>query len=146
MKILLVNGPNLNMLGKREPEIYGTETLADIESSFQAFCRARGWVPLCFQSNSEGEMVDFIQKEGASSNFLLINAGAYTHTSVAIRDAIKSVDLKIIEVHLSNVYKREPFRHKSYLSDIAEAVLAGFGSFGYTMALQYIDKKGDNNE
>ncbi len=134
--VLILNGPNLNMLGTREPEIYGSQTLADIE----ALCRSQGTslgLGIDFrQSNTEGELVDWIQGAPDSAAAIIINAGAYTHTSVALLDALRSADLPVIEVHLSNIFQREPFRHKSYVSEAATGVICGFGAHGYEMALQ----------
>lgn len=135
-KILVLNGPNLNMLGVREPAIYGKDTLADVE----ALCRKTGkalGIGIDFrQSNLEGELVTWIQEARGKMAGIVINAGAYTHTSVAILDALSLSELPVIEVHLSNVYKREPFRHKSYISGVARAVLCGFGAHGYALALE----------
>ena len=138
-KVLVINGPNLNLLGTREPEIYGATTLADVEAGLCAQGEALGVEVLCFQSNHEGAIVDRIHAaRGEGVGWVLINPGAYTHTSVAIRDALAGVAIPFIEVHISNVHKREPFRHHSYLSDLAEAVMAGFGTQGYGLALQFI--------
>ena len=142
-KVLVINGPNLNLLGTREPEIYGATTLADVEAGLRAQGGQLGVEVLCFQSNHEGAIVDRIhaaRTEGVA--WILINPGAYTHTSVAIRDALAGVAIPFVEVHISNVHRREPFRHHSYLSDIAEAVMAGFGTAGYGLALQYIASRG----
>jgi len=134
MKILVVNGPNLNMLGRREKSIYGDATLDSICEGMKQ--RADGRCELeFFQSNHEGDIIDMIQRTDA--NGIIVNAGAYTHTSIAIRDAFLSVSIPFIEVHLSNVYKREEFRHYSYLSDIAKGVIAGFGAQSYMLALDY---------
>ncbi|MCD8554069.1 type II 3-dehydroquinate dehydratase [Seleniivibrio sp.] len=134
MKILVVNGPNLNMLGRREKSIYGDATLDSICEGMKQ--RADGRCELeFFQSNHEGDIIDMIQRTDA--NGIIVNAGAYTHTSIAIRDAFLSVSIPFIEVHLSNVYKREEFRHYSYLSDIANGVIAGFGAQSYMLALDY---------
>lgn len=141
-KILLINGPNLNLLGTREPHLYGSTTLADIEAGLAADAAALGLALACFQSNHEGAIVDRIhqaQAEGAA--FIIINPGAYTHTSIAIRDAFAAVTIPFVEVHLSNVYQRESFRHHSYLSDVAEAVLVGCGVMGYQLALQLVAKR-----
>ena len=138
-KVLVINGPNLNLLGTREPEIYGATTLADVEDSLRAQGETLGVELSCFQSNHEGAIVDRIhaaRTEGVA--WILINPGAYTHTSVAIRDALAGVAIPFVEVHISNVHRREAFRHHSYLSDVAEAVMAGFGVHGYDLALQYI--------
>lgn len=134
-KILLINGPNLNMLGIREPEKYGRVQLSTIEEKVAEKVKARGYSFLSFQSNSEGELVDFIQREGIESVGILINAGAYTHTSVAIRDAILAVNCPFVEVHLSNIFKREKFRHVSYLTDIAVGIISGFGMESYYLAV-----------
>jgi 3-dehydroquinate dehydratase-2 len=134
--VLVVNGPNLNLLGTREPEIYGRTTLSDIESRIADLGRELGIIVETFQSNSEGEIVDRIQQARGRVDVLIINPAAYTHTSVAIRDVISAVEVPTIEVHLSNVYKREPFRHHSTIADIAEARLMGFGAEGYLLALR----------
>lgn len=136
-QFLLLNGPNLNLLGTREPGIYGSATLADIENSLTAEAAKLGHTLSCFQSNQEGLLVDRIhaaRKEGV--NFILINPGAYTHTSVALRDALLGVAIPFIEIHLSNVFTREPFRHHSYFSDIAVGCIVGLGPSGYRLALQ----------
>ena len=138
-KVLVINGPNLNLLGTREPHIYGSTTLADVENGLRVQGEALGVELLCFQSNHEGAIVDRIHAARAEGvGWILINAGAYTHTSVAIRDALAGVASPFVEVHISNVHKREAFRHHSYLSDIAEAVMAGFGTMGYDLALQFV--------
>ncbi|MBI2382682.1 MAG: type II 3-dehydroquinate dehydratase [Gammaproteobacteria bacterium] len=134
--ILLLNGPNLNLLGTREPQLYGASTLADIEQELDREAGKLGHTLQCFQSNHEGALVDRVQaarREGIA--FILLNPGAYTHTSVALRDALLAVDIPFIEVHLSNVHAREPFRHHSYFSDIARGVIAGLGPQGYRLAL-----------
>lgn len=135
MKLLIINGPNLNMLGQRESAIYGSLTLEDINANLIEKADGRAELEF-FQSNHEGAIVDRIQQ---SSGFdgIIINAGAYTHTSIAIRDALLSVKVPFVEVHLSNVYSREAFRHKSYLSDIASGVAAGFGFMSYVFALEF---------
>ncbi len=133
--ILVLNGPNLNLLGTREPSIYGAETLADVEARLAARGRDRG-VGIDFrQSNHEGELVTWIQEARDRAAAIIINAGAYTHTSVAIHDALRAAGLPVWEVHVSNVYRRETFRHHSYISGIAEGVIAGFGTRGYDAAL-----------
>ncbi len=137
MKILVLNGPNLNLLGTREPALYGTTTLADVEAASRAEAQAHGHELLGFQSNHEGSLVDRIHAaRGEGVAFVVINPGAFTHTSVALRDALAGVAIPFIEVHISNVHRREPFRHHSYLSDIAEGVIVGLGTQGYVMALQ----------
>jgi 3-dehydroquinate dehydratase-2 len=134
--ILILNGPNLNMLGKREPAVYGAGTLADIETA----CHAKGkelGVGIDFrQSNTEGTLVDWIQAAAGTAAGIVINAGAYTHTSVALHDALRAAALPVIEVHLSNVYAREAFRHHSYISPVARGIIVGFGPQGYTMAIE----------
>jgi 3-dehydroquinate dehydratase-2 len=134
-RILVLNGPNLNLLGTREPAIYGRTTLADIAAACQAHGTKAGLVVECRQSNHEGELVDWVQEARDKQDALVVNAGAYTHTSVAIRDALAAVGLPFIEVHLSNIYKRETFRHHSYLSALAEGVICGLGAQGYLAAL-----------
>lgn len=137
-KILIINGPNLNLLGTREPQIYGSITLADIERDAAAKGREWGLDVVCYQSNSEGDLVSRIHAaRGEGVEGIIINAGAYTHTSVAIRDALAGVAVPFVEVHISNVHKREPFRHHSYLSDQAVGVIVGLGVYGYEAALRY---------
>jgi len=133
--ITILNGPNLNLLGTREPEIYGATTLAAIEGQCAEAAKANGYVIDFKQSNHEGELVDWVQQAGQTSAGLIINAGAYTHTSVALHDALKSVAAPIIEVHLSNIYQREPFRHHSYISPLAKGVICGLGPKGYLLAI-----------
>ena len=134
--VLVLNGPNLNMLGKRQPEIYGRETLADIEKACRIEGTRLGLDTEFFQSNWEGALVDRIQAAREQNAAIVINAGAYTHTSVALLDALNAAELPVIEVHLSNIYKRESFRHHSYISPAAVGVIAGLGSQGYMVALQ----------
>ena len=142
LKILLLNGPNLNLLGTREPQTYGHTTLSDVESAATAQVNARGGVLECFQSNHEGALIDRIHAARLDgTGHIVINPGGLTHTSVALRDALAGVAIPFIEVHISNVHKREEFRHHSYLSGIAEAVLCGFGTSGYSMALNHICDK-----
>ncbi len=145
--ILFVNGPNLNMLGIREPDRYGHMSLAQIESGMKDKAHALGFILKTFQSNGEGELVSFIQAEGRNAKGLIINAGAYTHTSIAIRDAILSVQLPFVEVHMSNIFSREQFRSLSYLSGIAVGIISGFGAYSYELAVeamaQYL-KRGGN--
>lgn len=134
--VFVLNGPNLNLLGTREPEIYGSETLADIEALCRKTCAAHD-VELVFeQTNYEGKLVELIQKARTEASGIVINPAAYTHTSVAIRDALSACDMPIYEVHLSNVHKRETFRHHSYVSGVATGVIAGLGSYGYVAALK----------
>lgn len=134
--ILVLHGPNLNMLGRREPAIYGASKLADIDSQLGELARELGIRVVTFQSNSEGALVDRIQAADGEADAILINAGAYTHTSVAIRDALLAVGLPIVEVHLSNTYKREAFRHRSLLTDIAVGQIVGFGVQSYLLGLR----------
>jgi len=136
MKVLVIHGPNLNMLGKREPEIYGKETLDDINVTLDELGKRLGLAVETFQSNHEGAIVEKIQQASGACKGLIINPAAYTHTSVAIRDALLLLDAPIIEIHLSNIYKREPFRHKSMVSDVANAQITGCGAYGYSMALK----------
>ena len=136
MRILLINGPNLNMLGSREPHIYGTSTLADIEQMVRDEAGRLGADVRAFQGNSEGAIIDWLQAEHAGAQGLIINAGAYTHTSVALRDAVAWSDLPAIEVHISNVWKREEFRHESLLSPVVNGAIVGLGVHGYALALQ----------
>ena len=141
-KVLVINGPNLNLLGTREPHIYGSTTLADVENGLRVQGEALGVELLCFQSNHEGAIVDRIHAARAEGvGWILINAGAYTHTSVAIRDALAGVAIPFVEVHLSNVHAREPFRHHSYFSDLAIGVICGLGHQGYLLALEYLLNK-----
>lgn len=134
--ILVIHGPNLNLLGRREPEVYGHTSLEDINRALQQEAAGAGHMITCFQSNHEGAIVDCVQQQGTQADILIINPGAYTHTSVAIRDAILAVAMPTIEVHLSNVHQREPFRHHSYLADICLGQVVGFGSHTYLMALR----------
>lgn len=137
-KVFVIHGPNLNMLGKREPDIYGKMTLDEIDAKLLKIGETLRITVETFQSNHEGAIVDKIQKAVGNCQGLIINPGAFTHTSIAIRDAILMLDIPIIEVHLSNVYKREPFRHKSMISDIVTAKMVGFGANGYFLALEAI--------
>lgn len=138
VRVLILHGPNLNLLGSREPDIYGKETLAQINERLTAAGRAASVEVLCFQSNLEGELIQRIhqaREEGVA--FIVINPAGYTHTSVALRDALAAVALPFIEVHLSNVHAREPFRSRSFFSDLAVGTICGLGSRGYDFALQY---------
>ncbi len=134
--MLLLNGPNLNLLGTREPDIYGKHTLTDVESVVRNTLTKGGFALECFQSNHEGALVDWLQQR-RDALFLLLNAAAFTHTSVALRDAVKLTAIPFIEIHLSNIYTREPFRHRSYFSDIALGSVAGLGIKGYAFAAEY---------
>jgi len=136
-EILIINGPNLNMLGSREPEIYGSQTIADIEKLCADEAAALGFGIDFRQSNSEGEIIDWIQGAKKFAG-IIINPAAYTHTSVAIFDALLALKIPVIEVHLSNIYKREEFRHHSYVSRAARGIICGFGSIGYVLALKGI--------
>ena len=134
-KIIILNGPNLNLLGEREKNQYGNFTLKDIEMSCKKFANANNIDLSMFQSNIEGELVEKIQISRKEQQGLIINAGGYTHTSVAIHDALKIIKIPIIELHISNIYNREEFRHKSLISKVAKGIICGFGSNGYIMAL-----------
>ncbi len=134
-RILVLNGPNLNMLGTREPDVYGHETLANIEAACQAHAKTLGLTVEFRQTNTEGELVDWVQQARDGADLIIVNAGAYTHTSVALLDALLSCGLPIIEVHLSNIHQREEFRHHSYVSKAARGMICGFGGYGYQMAL-----------
>ena len=135
--ILVLHGPNLNMLGTREPEVYGYETLADIDDRLRSLAAEQGDHLLHLQSNAEYELIERVHEARAEGvDFIIINPAAFTHTSVALRDAMLASGIPFIEVHLSNVHAREPFRHHSYFSDIAEGVICGLGSQGYDLALQ----------
>jgi len=135
-KVLVLNGPNLNLLGTREPDVYGVETLASIEESCRARADGLGLELEFRQTNTEGQLVDWVQQARDTHDLLIVNAGAYTHTSVALLDALKAVSLPVIEVHLSNIHQREEFRHHSYVSKVAQGMICGFGGFGYEMALE----------
>lgn len=138
MRLLVLHGPNLNLLGTREPQIYGHTTLQDIDAALQQRAQQAGAQLESFQSNREGALIDRVHAARTDgTRFILINPGAYTHTSVALRDALAAVALPFIEVHLSNVHRREPFRHHSYFSDLAEGTIVGLGPMGYTLALDY---------
>lgn len=132
----VINGPNLNLLGAREPDVYGRETLADIMARVTATGVSHGVEIVFRQSNHEGDLVDWVQEAGRIGAGVILNAGAYTHTSIALRDAITGAGATVIEVHLSNVHAREPFRHRSTIAPVARGVIAGFGSLSYDLALQ----------
>ena len=136
MRIAILNGPSLNLLGTREPEIYGTTTLADIEARLRDVARELGIDVEFMQSNHEGVLIDAIQGVRGAADGAIINAGAYTHTSLALRDALASVSLPFVEVHLSNIYAREPERRRSLLASSARAIICGFGAYGYELALR----------
>ena len=137
-RILVLHGPNLNLLGTREPEIYGRTTLSDIHAAMESRARANGLLLESFQSIHEGQLIDRVQAAAAEDvEFIIINPAAYTHTSVALRDALAGVDIPFVEVHLSNVHAREAFRHHSYFSDQAVGVICGLGAYGYMAALEF---------
>lgn len=135
-RVLIINGPNLNLLGQREPSIYGTTTYEELLGAIKKYSESKNVYVDIFQSNHEGELIDRIHKSKGFDG-IVINAGAYTHTSIAIRDALSSVNIPFVEVHISNVYKREAFRHKSMLSDLAVGVIAGLGIKSYLYAIDY---------
>lgn len=140
-RILLLNGPNLNLLGTREPGVYGRTTLTDIERAAGELARGLGHELECFQSNAEAELVDRVQAAAGKADFLLINPGGLTHTSVALRDAILAVGIPFIEIHISNVHAREEFRRHSYFSDVAVGTITGLGPLGYELALRAADQR-----
>ncbi len=140
-KILVLNGPNLNRLGTREPEIYGKQTLADIEALCAKTASELGFAVTCRQSNHEGELVTWIQDAPGAFDGIVLNAAAYTHTSVALSDAIKMIGIPVVEVHISNVFARESFRHHSTLSPVAAGILCGFGIQGYALAIRGLAEK-----
>ena len=136
MKILVIHGPNLNLLGKREPLVYGSKTLEEIDSLLKAEANSLGIEISCFQSNSEGALIDFIQRESPQADGIIINPGALTHYGLSLRDALADTKLPVIEVHLSNIYAREEFRHKSVIAPVAWAQISGLGWRGYIAALK----------
>lgn len=145
---LLINGPNLNLLGSREPEVYGATRLADIEARCVSLAAELGHELSCFQSNAEHELINRVQQAATDGvDFIILNPGGLTHTSIALRDALLAVEIPFIEIHLSNTFAREDFRHNSYFSDIASSCLFGFGAYGYELALQaasrYVTSAGD---
>jgi 3-dehydroquinate dehydratase-2 len=140
-KILILNGPNLNLLGTREPEVYGRETLADVERACRKTAETLGLEIDFRQSNREGELVDWIQEACEHHAGIIVNAGAYSHTSVAILDALKAAERPVIEVHLSNLFRREAFRHHSYISQAAQGVICGLGAAGYLYALDALGRR-----
>ena len=145
-RVLVLNGPNLNMLGQRQPEIYGRTTLAEISADVEAAAGDLGMEAVCRQSNHEGELVTWIQEARAEFDAIVINAAAYTHTSVAILDALTLFEGPVVEVHLSNIHRREPFRQHSYVSGAALGIIAGFGPVGYRMALLALDDRWRTDE
>lgn len=136
--VYILNGPNLNMLGTRQPEIYGRETLADIEATCRRHAAGLGLSAEFRQTNHEGQLVDWVQEARATAQAIVVNAGAYTHTSIALLDALLACDVPIVEVHLSNIHRRESFRHHSYVSQAARGLICGFGSHGYILALDAV--------
>ena len=138
MTILIVNVPNLNLLGQREPEIYGTSTLQDIENSLNSLAEKLNVKVNCFQSNSEGDLIDFIQQNARSSSAVILNGAGFTHTSVALRDCIAALSIPVIEVHLSNIHAREEFRQTSLTAPMARGIISGLGPTGYLLALEYL--------
>ena len=143
MNILVLNGPNLNLLGTREPEVYGTDTLQDIENKLQSIAQENNVKIGLYQSNSETDLIDALHKSKQEDvNFIIINPGAFTHTSIALRDAFLGVNIPFIEVHISNIYSREEFRKKSFLSDISQGLITGLGVSGYEFALLSILRRG----
>ena len=143
-KIIILNGPNLNLLGEREKNQYGSFTLSDVEKNCKEFANKNNLNISFYQSNIEGEIVEKIQNSRNDQNGLIINAGGYTHTSVAIHDALKIIKFPIIELHITNIYNREDFRHKSLISNVANGIICGFGVDGYIMALEAMKKYLDN--
>ncbi|NHQ74971.1 type II 3-dehydroquinate dehydratase [Roseovarius gahaiensis] len=139
--ILVLNGPNLNLLGQRQPEVYGSTSLADIENLCRNTARALGLSLTFEQSNSEGAMIDLIHAARGQHDGIILNAGAYTHTSIALMDALSSVELPAVELHLSNIHAREEFRHTSYIAKVAIGVICGFGAQGYDLALRAMAQK-----
>jgi 3-dehydroquinate dehydratase II len=137
-KILIVHGPNLNLLGKREPAVYGTATLAEINKQLQQKAKALKVAVVTFQSNHEGEIIDTLQKQAAALSGILINPGAFTHYSLAIRDCLAAIALPVVEVHLSNIYRREDFRHTSVIAPVAVGQVAGFGAQSYLHGLELL--------
>ena len=137
-QILLLNGPNLNMLGTREPEIYGRETLADIEKKCQDYAEKLGGKVTCFQSNCEGALINQVQQAVGKYDAIIINPAGYSHTSIALMDSFKAVNIPVYEVHLSNIHQREEYRHHSYISEVAKGVICGFGSQGYLFAIDAV--------
>ena len=145
IKIYILNGPNLNLLGEREPDIYGSETLKDIENILLGFEKKNNLEIIFKQTNNEGELIDFIHEAGKKGDGVIINPAGYTHTSIALYDALLTLSIPITEVHISNIYKREKFRHSSYVSMAANSVISGLGIDGYVVALENMLKNFNNN-
>ncbi|MFP4502198.1 MAG: type II 3-dehydroquinate dehydratase [Candidatus Hydrogenedentota bacterium] len=141
MNVMVLHGPNLNLLGTREPEVYGDTTLADIDAALATEAETLGVVVRTRQSNIEGELVSAVQEAAGWADAIIINPAAYTHTSIALRDAIAAAGIPTVEVHLSNVYAREPFRHHSYIAPVAVGQISGFGAAGYTLALRALKER-----
>lgn len=139
--VLILNGPNLNLLGTRQPEVYGATTLADVEAMCALAADTLGFSIECAQSNHEGVLIDYIHAAKGVHDAIVLNAGAYTHTSIALMDAIASVELPVVEVHLSNIHARESFRHNSYIAPVAVGQICGFGAKGYLMALDALAER-----
>jgi len=139
--VLILNGPNLNLLGQREPEVYGSETLVDVEKSCKKLGKELGIKVFCAQDNSEGRLIDHIHNARKNRDAIIINPGGYSHTSIAIRDALSAAELPVYEVHISNIHSRESFRHHSYISGVAIGVICGLGTQGYLLALRAAAKK-----
>lgn len=141
-KILVINGPNLNLLGQREPQVYGTETILALEDSIKNYANSIGITVSCVCTNIEGEIINYLHSARDSFDGIILNAGAYSHYSIAIRDAIAAIDIPVIEVHLSNIYSREDFRQKSVIASVCVGQITGFGKLSYILALQYFKKDG----
>jgi 3-dehydroquinate dehydratase-2 len=140
--VLVLNGPNLNLLGQREPQVYGSDTLAEVEALCEEVAAEVGWRARCVQSNHEGVLIDEIHQARSDGAALLINPGAYSHTSIALRDAVTTLTRPVVEVHISNVHARERFRHRSYVSAVATAIIVGAGVHGYELGLRHLARLG----
>jgi 3-dehydroquinate dehydratase II len=138
--IFVLNGPNLNLLGSREPQVYGTATLKDIENAVRLKADSLGWTVVFRQTNSEGDLLDWLHEARANASGVILNAGAFSHTSIALLDACRALERPLIEVHLSNPYRREPFRHHSFVSETATGVICGLGSNGYVLAIEALSR------
>jgi 3-dehydroquinate dehydratase-2 len=146
MKVVVINGPNMNMLGKREPDLYGRKTLADIEEELSSLAGRLGITVSFVQSNIEGELVDALQKAGVDADGVILNGAAYTHTSVAMRDAVAAIGIPVVEVHLTNPQAREDFRRTSLLADVCAGSISGFGAESYVLALLYFERRKQERE